>query len=290
MQTSVIRTRAPLRISFSGGGSDIEPYASEYGGCVISAAIKYYATAECVENLDPSEIERTITKTLGGSVKIKNGAPPMSGLGGSASCFVAGLKAVRPDMQRENLAIMAYHLERNVMKIAGGKQDQYCAAYGGMLFMEFNKNGVSIEELEIPIGLASTLVLVYMGERSMAGEDVIKDQMRIFNKRSFQLQKEIAYEMKDEMKHLFGFGELLNDAWKIKRSFTPLISTDKINTFYTEALTWGAIGGKLTGAGGGGYMLLMEHPSHYGVLRQNLTDRHISYLDVYFDTEGVTCI
>ena len=289
-----MKTRAPLRVSFSGGGTDLEPYASEYGGAVLASAIKYYAKAEYpVENMGQSELEMTILDNLTDGtegIKITNGAPPMAGLGGSASCFVAGLKAVRPDMSKENLAIMAYHLERNVMKVAGGKQDQYCAAYGGMLFMEFTDRGTSIEEIEIPIGLARTLVLVYMGERTMAGEDVIKDQMKLFNKRSFQLQKEIAYEMKDERKNLLEFGLLLDEAWRIKRSFTPLISNDKINEFYANTLTWGAIGGKLTGAGGGGYIMLMEHPSHYGRLRQNLTDRHIPYLDVYFDDEGVTVI
>jgi len=85
---------------------------------------------------------------------------------------------------------------------------------------------------------------------------------------------------------LVGLGRLLHRAWEAKQEYSPLIANEKIREFYSNCLNWGAIGGKLTGAGGGGYMLLMEDPNQRGLLRGNLSDREIPYLDVYYDTEG----
>jgi len=286
-----MRTRAPLRISFAGGGSDIEPYASEYGGCVLAAAIKYYAQAIYPsEPVVPSEMEQTIIDfyQLPDIVKLTNGAPQQSGLGGSAACFVAAVKAVRPTLHKEEIASAAFHLERNIMGIAGGMQDQYVSARGGLLYLKFDGRNVDIEKVIIPEGLARTLILVYMGRRVNAGQDIIKDQMNRMQFSVFHKQKAIARGMKEclEKQDLHAFGVLLDEAWQSKMQYSPMIACDKIKDFYHNCRDWGAIGGKLTGAGGGGYMLLMEYPEH-GKLRKNLSDRGIKYLDVSFDTEGV---
>lgn len=288
----MIKTRAPLRVSFAGGGTDIEPYVSQYGGCAISGAIKLYCKAFYpLKRGNRTEMEKTITEFLGAdkALEIINGTEPMSGLGGSASCFVAGIKAVCPELEREEIAKLAFYLERNIMGIAGGKQDQYCASYGGLLFLEFKDNGAKVEKLEIPETLARHLILVYMGKRHNNGQDIIKDQMNRFYVRNFHLQKQIARQMKECLRenNLLEFGELLDEAWQVKLGYSPLIANTKIKAFYNNCMEWGAIGGKLTGAGGGGYMLLMEHPERNNDLRASLSDRLIPYLDVYFDTEGV---
>ena len=287
-----IITKAPLRVSFAGGGTDIEPYCSEYGGIVLNAAIKLYAQAFYPsESVVPSEMEQIIYDYLdtGAMVKLTNGAPQMSGLGGSAACFVAGIKAVRPDLGKEEIAKLAFYLERNVMGVAGGKQDQYTSAYGGLNYMEFHHDGVNIERLKTPQRLEELLLLVYMGKRMEMGDDIITDQMIRLNLKSFHRQKAIAVAMKEALgiANLVAFGKLLNEAWYEKLNYSPYISTPEINAFYTEAKIAGAIGGKLTGAGGGGYMLLMEHPNKPKAVRDYLTHRKIPYHNVKFDTEGV---
>lgn len=287
--------QAPLRVSFSGGGTDIGPYVGEYGGCVLASAIKVYAQA-----IYPSapvmtaDMEQTIMDyfELKDAVKITNGAPQMSGLGGSASCFVAGIKAVAPHLSKEEIALTAFHLERDILNITGGKQDQYCASYGGMLLMEFKNGKTQIEKITPPPNLSKLLLLVYMGKRKDMGQDIIKDQMGRDNLLGFHRSKGIARNMKQCLSHnnLIGFGELLNEAWQIKQRYTPMMATGEIIDFYDNCLTWGAIGGKLTGAGGGGFMLLMEHPNKWGQLRTALMGRNIKYHVVEFDIEGVKII
>ncbi len=284
--------QAPLRISFAGGGTDIEPYVGEYGGCVLASAIKVYAQAIYPSaNVMTADMEQTIMDyfELKDAVKITNGAPQMSGLGGSASCFVAGIKAVAPHLSKEEVALTAFHLERNILNIAGGKQDQYCASYGGTMLMEFKNGKTQIERINPPSNLSKLLLLVYMGKRKDMGQDIIKDQMNRDNLLGFHRSKGIARNMKQCLTHnnLIGFGELLNEAWQIKQKYTPMMATGEIIDFCDNCLTWGAIGGKLTGAGGGGFMLLMEHPNKWGQLRTALMDKGIKYHTVEFDTEGV---
>jgi D-glycero-alpha-D-manno-heptose-7-phosphate kinase len=288
-------TRAPLRISFAGGGTDIEPYPNEYGGCVLNAAIQFYAQAIYPSELIvPSEMERIIKDYFATEYypKLTNGAPQMSGLGGSAACFVAGIKAVSPHSSNWEIARLAYKLERNNMAVAGGKQDQYISAFGGLNFMTFNSSGVEINPIPIPDGLEDSLILVYMGQRRTNGADIIKDQMGRDNSANFRVQKEIAQDMKTALflGHLDYFGSLLEMAWLSKIRFSPLIATDKIKEFHADCLKHGAMGGKLTGAGGGGYMLLMESPHMKGELRTYLSERKIPYLDVKIDTEGVKIV
>lgn len=289
----ITQAKAPVRISFAGGGTDIEPYCSEHGGCVVAVAIKRYIYATYpFPNTQPTEIEKVITTRLGclSQLKITSSIPPMSGLGGSASCFVAGVKAVKPNLSKREIAQIAFSLERNIMGVAGGAQDQYVSAYGGLNFLTFGASGkVDIEPLKIPEGLEELLLLVYMGERADAGQDIIKDQMFRMNKTEFDKQKEIAKEMKIALDgdQLTEFGILLNEAWQSKLKFSPLVSNDRINEFYWQCIDWGAIGGKLSGAGGGGYMLLMEDPDRKGGLRKCLAGRGINYEDIEFDMEGV---
>ena len=273
----------------------MEPYCSEYGGCVVSAAIQLYAQAIYPsEPIVPSEMEKIIRDYFKTErfVKLTNGAPQMSGLGGSAACFVVGIKAVSPQSSNWEIARLAYKLERNNMAVAGGKQDQYISAFGGLNFMAFNSCGVKVEPIVIPEGFEELLVLVYMGQRNRAGADIIKDQLARDNSANFRIQKEIARDMKVALSqgHLDYFGALLEMAWLSKIQFSPLIATEEIKEFHDDCLKHGAIGGKLTGAGGGGYMLLMESPQMKGVLRTYLSEKKISYLDVKFDTEGVKVV
>lgn len=287
--------RAPLRISFAGGGTDIEPYCTEYGGCVLSVAIKKYVYAVYPSiHEGESSIERTIVNYLKpdneGMVEITNDAPPMSGLGGSATCFVAGIKAIEPSLKKRKVAELAFRLERDIMGIAGGKQDQYMSAYGGLSLLEFTDK-VKVTQLPIAEGFEDLFILVYMGLRHDAGQDIIRDQMKRLNKVAFNKQKTIVYQMvgclKD--KNWMDFGKLLDEAWHSKLEFSPLVANEEIKDFYYDCLKWGAIGGKLTGAGGGGYMLLMANPEKPEELKLKLWGKRVDFEQVKFERAGVIC-
>jgi len=283
--------KAPLRVSFAGGGTDISPYAEQYGGCVLSMAIKKFTYAKY-----PARSETLLEKTISNffaveGISITSEALPMSGLGGSASCFVAGIKAIKPNLKRRRVAELAYHLERDVMGVAGGKQDQYMVSFGGLNYLEFTDK-VRIKQLKCPEGLEDLLILVYLGRRKNAGQDIIKDQMGKLNYKAFQQQKDIAREMVNclEDDRVKDFGRFLDKAWHSKMEFSPLVATDEIKDFYYNCIKWGAIGGKLTGAGGGGYMLLMEHPDKIGQLRLKLWAARIDFEKVQYEGRGVRCV
>ncbi len=291
----MVKTIAPLRISFAGGGTDIEPYASEHGGIVLSAAIKIYAEAEYpATKQEYSMLEKTIIRyfKLSENLSVISNAEPMSGLGGSAACFVAGIKAAVPELPAFDVANIAFRLERKYMRVAGGIQDQYIAAYGGMNYLTINEKGVHVEAIKIPEGLEQRLLLVYLGRRNHSGADIIKDQMKRDNLENFRLQKQIAESMKLALKQggIRTFGAMIEMAWQSKVRFSPLISTDDIKEFHKNCLNNGAIGGKLTGAGGGGYMLLMEDPDKPNELRKYLEGQKIGFNDVLFEMEGVRCV
>jgi D-glycero-alpha-D-manno-heptose-7-phosphate kinase len=284
--------RAPMRISFGGGSTDIEPYASEYGGCVLSGAIQFYAQAIFPsEKVIASKMEKTITDYFNTrlSLKITAGIPQRGSLGNSSSCFVAGIKAVNPDMSSWEIAELAYNLERNIMGIKGGKQDQYMAAFGGLNFLTFGKDQAGIEPIKIPNKFDEFFILVYIGNRHKEGAVIIQDQIRRLNLSAFHRQKAIGQAIKVALldNDMNSFGKLLNEGWYAKLQSSPLVSNDNINNFYSDCLRHGAIGGRLTGAGGGGYMLLMEHPQKRGELRRYLLSKEIPYQNIKFDIEGV---
>ena len=286
-----MRAKAPLRITFAGGGTDIEPYISDYGSYVLSAAIRLYARATYSMNYQPqNEVERILAEMAGkGGIRIINDSHPASGLGASASSFVAGLKALYPTLSKDQIAQLAFYLERKVMQIPGGKQDQYCAAHGGVLFMTFEGQGVETTALDMPDGLVRLLLLIYTGERGKSGDEILDDQMKRYNVRALHHQKQIAKSMRDSLLQtdIKGFGKLLHEAWQCKREFTPLVSNDRVEDLYAKCLSLGAIAGSIMGAGAGGYMLLMENPETEGELRNNLIKNKIPYQNIELDTVGV---
>lgn len=282
------RAKAPLRISFAGGGTDISPYRELYGGCVVATSIQKYCYAECGDwNPAPSAMEVAITKRLGGELRLISGLPPMSGLGGSAASCVAGIKVLQPLLSAMEIADLAYRIEREDMGVAGGYQDQLISAHGGFLYIEFGKE-VTIERLSPPRGLESLLALTYMGQRQLWGPDIIRDQVEHLPKEALDEAKLLAQAI-GACHNLIDFGRLLDKAWLAKRRFSPLISNPNIDAFREWALENGAIAFKLCGAGGGGYALLMEHPDYAltGRLWHALRDRGVPFEPVVFDTEGV---
>jgi D-glycero-alpha-D-manno-heptose-7-phosphate kinase len=297
-----IRTRAPLRISFAGGGTDVPPFPDTEGGCVLSATIDRFAygsldpradrkvTIESVDFKTSAEmsldeeiqcdghldlIKAAIRRfgrdgTDGYDLVLRSNAPPGSGLGASSTMMVALTGLLARHHARElndyDTAYLAYVIERDDLSIAGGMQDHYAATFGGFNFIEFTDrvivNPLRIRQ-EIRHELELSLLLCFTGiTRDSAW--VIEDQTRRARAHTkdtiegLRAQKELAIAMKAALLTgaLTDFGALLGEAWAQKKRMSPLITNPRIDELYDLALRKGALGGKLTGAGGGGYILL----------------------------------
>lgn len=298
----VIRGRAPLRISFGGGGTDVEPFCVEQGGAIIGSTINKYAYCSIL----PKETDEIVVHSLDfdmtvkyntkenyvydgkldlvkaalNALEIKQGcevylqcdAPPGSGLGTSSTVMVALLVAMAKwkgvTLDAYELADLAYHVEREVLGISGGYQDQYAATFGGFNFIEFHgRNNVVVNPLRIKKDiiheLQYNLLLCYTGNIHVSA-NIIKDQVNNYRNKDTDVLsamsevKALSYAMKDELLkgNLHSFGKLLDYGWQSKKRMSSKISNPKIDELYEEALRAGALGGKLLGAGGGGYLLM----------------------------------
>ena len=302
-------SQTPFRVSFVGGGSDLPSFCDRQPGAVLSTAIDKamyitlhpyfdrskillrYSKTELVSSVD--EIEHPIYREalrlfdIRGGVEISSTADVPSGTGlGSSSSFTVGLlnalsafKARYPS--REYLGATASHLEINVLSEPIGRQDQYAAAYGGINLIEFSANGeVRVEPLtlrrETVRALESRLLMFYTGaQRStssiLAGQsEAVATQDEKFAKTAQMV--DLVYEMRDALyaSDLNAFGSLLHRNWLLKRGLSENISNDEIDDWYTAALKAGALGGKLLGAGGGGFLLLFAHPDRHESIRAAL--------------------
>ena len=296
----VIRGRAPLRVSFGGGGTDVEPFCVNQGGAIIGSTINKYAYCSIVPRDDEEIIVHSLDFDMtvkyntrenyvydgkldlvkaalkgmdirqGCEVYLQCDAPPGSGLGTSSTVMVAMLAAMARwkgvEMDAYRLADLAYEVEREDLKIAGGYQDQYAATFGGFNFIEFHgRNNVVVNPLRIKKDiiheLQYNLLLCYTGNIHISA-NIIKDQVQNYEKKDgFEAMcevKALAYAMKDELLkgNLHSFGKLLNYGWESKKRMSSKITNPQVDALYNEAMEAGALGGKLLGAGGGGYLLM----------------------------------
>ena len=298
----IIRSRAPLRISFGGGGTDVPPYPEEKGGAVLSSTIDKYAyctlitrddNAVSVKSMDyniaakfnvngelrydgkldlvKATIHRLEIKT-GFDLFLHSDSPPGTGLGTSSALVVAIVSAfkqwLRLPLTPYDIAELAYHIERDEAGIKGGRQDQYASTFGGFNFIEFLGKTTIVNPLRISREtlneLEYRLMLCYTGgSRLSAG--ILDDQIGAYmggNEeviQALQETKDLAFSMKNAL--LLGklgeFGSLLHRAWSCKKRFSGKITHAHIDGLYELARANGAIGGKLLGAGGGGYLLFL---------------------------------
>ena len=289
----ILKAKAPHRISFAGGGTDIEPYLSDYGSYVLAAAINLYSRAFYPYPSHGTAIESILTAIAGkGEVAIFSDIEIELGLGGSASCFVAGVKSIFPQLDKEQIVRLAFYLERKVMGVKGGIQDQVCASYGGCLFMVFEGEDINLETIQLNDPFNRFLVMINMGKRKHSGNEIIEDQLRCYDVKVLHRQKQLARLMKEALvkKDYVAFGHLLDESWQTKKKQSCLITTPEIDNMYDKLLSIGSIGGVLTGAGAGGCVLIMEHPEKEGELRYNLVKENILYRNVEIDTLGVSLL
>jgi D-glycero-alpha-D-manno-heptose-7-phosphate kinase len=298
----IIRAKAPLRISFAGGGTDVPPFPEREGGCVLNATIDNFAWGSLRSRTDDQiEIESadlgialkyTIDSEMafdgqldlakatilrlgaknshGFNVFLHTDAPPGSGLGSSSALVVALVGLVKEftnlPLTEYEIAHLAYVIERKDLGIQGGLQDQYASSFGGFNFTEFEKDRVIVNPLrvnrEVLNELEHNLLLCYTGT-TRRSDHIIEDQTRRYQESegntvgALRQQKQLALDMKNALlqRRLDDFGDLLHGAWQSKKHLSPKISNSAIDEIYDEARKQGALGGKMTGAGGGGYML-----------------------------------
>jgi D-glycero-alpha-D-manno-heptose-7-phosphate kinase len=289
----MIIAQTPLRVSFFGGGTDFRSYFLEEGGCVLSTAIdKYifvtikkrfddqlrvgYTETELVGNLEEVKHElirealRKTGITSGVEITTMGDIPSAgSGLGSSSTVTVGALRAMysylgENGFSAERLAQEACEIEIDVLGKPIGIQDQYIAAYGGFRFIEFAPDGsVRCEKLDLGDDLkqqlTENLLLFYTGQTRKSATILTEQRANIAEKKAtLGAMKELAYAARDELVrgNLDSLGLLLHKSWQLKRQLASGISNAAIDRTYETALNAGALGGKITGAGGGGFLLI----------------------------------
>jgi D-glycero-alpha-D-manno-heptose-7-phosphate kinase len=305
----MIISRTPYRISFFGGGTDYPAWYRHHGGAVLATTIDKYCYLTCrylppffehrirlvysrIESVQRAvDLSHPAVREVIGFLGLDRGLeihhdgdlPARSGMGSSSAFTVGllnGLYALQGRMpSKQQLARESIHVEQDLLKENVGSQDQVLAAYGGLNHVLFLPNGeISVRPITIPVerlrALSAHLMLLYTGIKRTASE-VANSFVHDLGARKRQLR--IMKDLVDEGisiltggQDLTAFGELLHEAWQAKRSMSASISNQHVDALYAEAQAAGAVGGKLTGAGGGGFLLLFVPPDRQAAVRQRL--------------------
>jgi len=319
----MIISRTPLRISFAGGGTDLASFYELQAGGVLSTTInkylyvtvkshgnlfdeKYrlnYSISECVESVDEikNEIARECIRFLliEPPIYISTVAdiPASSGLGSSSSFAVGllnALHALRGErVSAGQLADEASHIEINVLNHPIGKQDQYITAFGGLNFIRFLPDGsVSIEPLQVSDKAISCLfgnILIFWTGITRSAITVLYEQKQNTSAKMSELTEmgKLAEDLRVLVRNGFDvqvFGDLLDRSWKMKRKLASGITTDVIDDYYERARAAGSLGGKICGAGGGGFLLLIVPQNRQDSVRNALS--MLNEVHVGYETHG----
>lgn len=318
----VVITKTPLRISFIGGGTDMPYFYKKNSGATISCAINryIYVTAKYHNNyqekyrLNYSETENTnklnniknlrIRKVIE-MLKIKRplyintfaDIPANSGLGSSSS-FTVGLinalgKLKNKKFSKNELAEMAYKIESDITKNSLGKQDHYIAAYGGIKHIKYMKNKVLVSSLKLKNKnlnmFLESLLLIWTGKNRLA-TNVLKDQKKNFSKNQNNLlilnnlAKKFKREIVKSKVNINKLGNLISETWNLKKKFSKYISNNYIDSIFKKIENKGIYGGKLLGAGNGGFILILSSGKKKKILMKYL--KNYKYLDIKIENNG----
>ncbi|MCH8317068.1 MAG: dehydrogenase [Bacteroidetes bacterium] len=301
----IIRSKAPLRLGLAGGGTDVSPYSDIYGGAILNATISMYAYAtlepgddgkiifNAVDKQQQFETPSTKVLKIDDTLPLLKGvynsiinqfklqplsfklttyvdAPPGSGLGSSSTLVVAILGAfvewLKLPLGEYDIALLAHEIERIDLKMAGGKQDQYAATFGGFNFMEFYKDdNVIVNPLRVNANHVNELehnLLLYYNNTSRISSEIIDAQVKnVMQKKKKSIEathklKEQAILMKEALLkgNLDEIGKILDFGWQNKKLLAAGITNPEIDKIYDRAIKAGATGGKISGAGEGGFM------------------------------------
>ena len=327
--------RAPMRISFGGGGTDLAAYYAKFGGVVISTAInKYFYSIITPDEANDLQIISADYRSLfrhtpyndlfwngdlalprailhhfgvrrGLNLFLASEVPPGTGLGSSSAAAVALVRALstltEQPMTRLQVAELASTIEIEKMGMPIGKQDQYASAFGGMNKITFTSSGVTVEPIHMdPVvrQLFERRLMLFFTGSSRESTSILKHQRQSTEKRDDSVLralhniKRVALEIQDclEQGDLDEFARLLHYSWQEKRRLAPNLSNSSIDEWYELALKYGASAGKITGAGGGGFLLLYCHEEVQDVVTRVLEERGLKRMSFAFDQQGATVI
>ncbi len=319
----MIISRTPFRISFFGGGTDYPSWYLKHGGSVLSTSIDKYCYITC-RVLPPffehrlrivySQTEQcqhfeeihhpAVRETLrflgidqGLEIHHDGDLPARSGMGSSSSFTVGLLHALYAHQgimpSKRQLALESIHIEQEMIKETVGSQDQVCVAFGGLNQIDFSTTGgIDVRPVTLSVDrrkeLDSHLMLFYTGIKRTAS-NVAKSYVENIDGRYRRLKRmqqmaEEGVELLNSSRCICQFGELLHEAWMLKRGLAPEVSNGYVDELYERARKAGAIGGKITGAGAGGFLLLFVPPSAQKRVRESLNDK--IYVPFHFESYG----
>ncbi len=327
-----MRARSPVRIDLAGGWTDVPPFSTEVGGYVVNVAVSRHSYATLIPNeagtfilesadydeyvhaQDIRQLEYNGTLDLlkaalrrkqldyGGHLITRSEAPPGSGTGSSASMGVALIGLLDAlqggGMTRHEIAALANSLEVDEIGIAGGKQDQYAAAYGGLNFMGFRDPEVTVEPLQpsrdFLLEMEKSLLLVYTGKSRLSG-DIINTVMGAYRRgesgitEALMNLRQAALDMRAAImaEDLVRVGEVLNFNWENQKRLYQQMTTPKIEALFAVARPEGLLGGKACGAGGGGCIALLCVPDREHLVRRAVEDLGGQCINFNFDYDGV---
>lgn len=333
----IYKARAPMRIGFFGGGTDVSPYAEEHGGKVLNCTINLFVRCMLtpssepgitIRSLDLQEVSRLVSgrewdgtlslpqavldampllqsvrseEMPGFKLTMFSDAPPGSGLGSSSALVVSMLKLLYAiagqSYDSHQLAELAYRIERVDLGIPGGRQDQYAAVFGGMCLYHFGKDRVIVEPVITDptalLELESCLIIGYIGDRQLLTRHLMTDQVqRLVKGDTLRLHDETKAFVDESTRllrqlRIADFGRLLHEAWEVKKAFSPHIAPPIVDEVYAMARQHGAWGGKITGAGGGGFMVFACPFDRRLDLERALTQSGVNVRPFSFVSHGV---
>jgi len=328
----IFRSRSPLRISFAGGGTDVPPYPLLFGGAVVSTTIDRYSYVTIKKNeqkgiriisqdYDILEKLNSVSnfKISGKTAMIKaaliqagiknenidliihSDSAPGSGLGSSSALAVSLVgcisKYLKRDYSKTCYAKLATTLERELVGIPGGLQDQYASTFGGMNFIEFGKN-VSITPLNlkkhIMNELLSSLIIINTGKTRLSG-NILNKQISKYEKqhsstlKHLKIIKNLAYDVRDFLKNgeIYKLGKTMNVYWEHKKQLESTITNLQIDSLYKKIMNAGALGGKILGAGGGGHMMFLCEPDKKHNIIKTINKINVEIIKFNFDSSGL---
>ena len=293
----MLAARAPTRVDFGGGWTDVPPYCTEQGGCVCAVAIARYATVELTDapraaaehsSPDAGIAASALAKSgvMGVSIRLQSDFPVGAGLGGSSAAGVAAVGALAAwsgnSLERSDLAERSRAIEVEDLGIAGGRQDHYAAAFGGALGLTF---GDSTTAMRIPIGaqtveaLESQCTIIYTGQSRISGTNItaVLDAYRAREPvvtGALARMRELAQMMIVALMQgaIDDLGALVGEHWVHQRSLHPAIATDRIDAIIEHSLAGGALGAKALGASGGGCVLIIAPRDRTPAIRHSIAE------------------
>lgn len=326
--------RAPVRVSFFGGGTDLPAYYEPFGGAVLSTAINKHFCVTLSHSEGSVQVSSSDYRTFfrysgtdsplwdddmrlpkavlehfriydGLSVFLASEIPPGTGLGSSGAVTVALVKALATRsgqlLPTSEIADLACGIEIDRLSQPTGKQDQYAAAFGGLNLIEFGDGFVQVTPVELPLDLLTALerrVLLFFTGTSRQSFSILSEQREsISNRRDETLaalheMKAQAYQGRDllETGRLDDFGRLLHEAWQAKKRVAGGVTTPDIDRSYEIALSAGALGGKVTGAGGGGFLMVYSREGRQEEIIARLEREGLISMGFRFESRGATVL